>query len=136
VGVTSQKNETKEISMRFTRVYADATGESHYEDIDAAMVPQSFAPPAPPFSLSEMTQSTGMAFARFPVDWDGDWHPTPRRQYFIFLSCEFEGETSDGDRRRHAPGSVVLLEDTTGQGHHARVVGDTDVLATVVQLPD
>jgi uncharacterized protein (DUF362 family) len=47
-----------------------------------------------------------------------------------------ERETSDGDRRSHSPGSVVLLKDTTGKGHRARVVGHTDVLAAVVQLPD
>ena len=51
-------------------------------------------------------------------------------------SAPFEGETSDGDRRSHGPGSAVLLEDTAGKGHRAWVVGDGEVLATVVQLPD
>src|SRR5215204_1075139 len=85
---------------------------------------------------SRRRTATGVAFVRFPAGWDGDWHPTPQRQFFFFLAGAFEGETSDGDRRSHGPGSVVLLEDTAGKGHRARVVGDTDVLAAVVQLPD
>ena len=122
--------------MRYTRIYADENGESHYEDIDVGMVPQAYAPPAAPFSISAVGSATGVAFASFPVGWVGDWHPTPRRQYFVFLTGAFEGETSDGERRDYAPGSVALLEDTTGKGHRARVVGDVDVLAVVVQLPD
>ena len=43
---------------------------------------------------------------------------------------------SDGERRRYVPGSAALVEDTTGTGHRSWVVGDTDVLAAVVQLPD
>ena len=122
--------------MKYTRVYADDAGESHYQDLEDESTIRDFAPPAPAFFLSAVTPATGIAFARFPAGWDGDWHPTPRRQYFIFLTGAFEGETSDGDRRSHGPGSAVLLEDTTGKGNRARVVGDEDVLAAVVQLPD
>ena len=119
--------------MTYTRVYADETGESHYEEIEAELTPRDFAPP---LHLSPMLPATGVAFVRFPAGWDSDWHPTPRRQYFFFLVGTVESETSDGDRRSHGPGSVVLLEDTTGKGHRARVVGNGDVLAAVVQLPD
>ena len=122
--------------MTYTRVYADETGESHYEDIEVELTPRDFAPPAPPLHLSPMTPATGVAFVRFPAGWDGDWHPTPRRQFFIFLTGALEGETSDGDHRSHGPGSVVLLEDTVGKGHRSRVLGNGDVLAAVVQLPD
>jgi hypothetical protein len=122
--------------MMYTRLYADETGESHYEDIEAKLTSRDFAPPAPPLHLSPVMPATGVAFVRFQAGWDGDWHPTPRRQYFFFLVGVVESETSDGDRRSHGPGSVVLLEDTAGKGHRARVVGNGDVLAAVVQLPD
>ena len=122
--------------MKYVRVYADTTGESHYEDTAAEMFPQHVTPPAPPSSFSAVRSATGVAFAHFPAGWEGDWHPAPRRQYFVVLTGECESETSDGDRRSHSAGSVVLLEDTTGKGHRARVVGDGEVLAMVVQLPD
>ncbi len=122
--------------MKYIRVYADENGESHYEDVEVELAARDFAPPAPPLHLSPMIPATGVAFVRFPPGWDGDWHPTPRRQFFFFLAGELAGETSDGDRRRLGPGSVVLLEDTTGRGHRSWVVGDGEVLATVVQLED
>jgi hypothetical protein len=122
--------------MKYPRYYADETGKSHTKDVEVELTPRDFAPPAPPLHLSPMTPATGVAFVRFPAGWDGDWHPTPRRQLFFFLEGELEGETSDGERRRYGPGSAVLLEDTIGKGHRARVVGSDDVLAAVVQLPD
>jgi hypothetical protein len=109
--------------MKYVRVYADDTGESHYEDVEVGLTALTYAPPAQPFDVSAVATAAGVAFARFPTGWVGDWHPTPRRQFFIFLSGEFAGETSDGDRRSHSPGSVVFLEDTTGTGHRAWVVG-------------
>jgi quercetin dioxygenase-like cupin family protein len=122
--------------MKYIRVYADETGESHYEDVEVELTPRDFSPPAPPLHLSPMTPATGVAFVRFPAGWVGDWHPTPRRQIFFVLAGEVEGETSDGARRRHGPGSAVQLEDTTGKGHRSWVVGDRDMLAAVVQFAD
>jgi hypothetical protein len=42
---------------------------------------------------------------------------------------------SDGEVRQFGPGSMVLFEDTTGKGHLSRVVGPTEAVAVVVQLP-
>jgi hypothetical protein len=122
--------------MKYSRYYADDGGETHIEDVQVELTPRDFAPPAPPLYLSPLTPATGFAFARFPAGWGGDWHPTPRRQIYFILAGEIEGDTSDGDRRRLGPGDAVLLEDTTGKGHRARVVSDGDVLTAVVQLAD
>ena len=122
--------------MKYTRFFADGNGDSHIEDVEVELTSCDFAPPAPPLDLSLTTLATGVAFLCFPAGWDGDWHPTPRRQFLFFLAGEVEAETSDGERRRYGPGSVVLLEDTTGKGHRSWVVGDGEVLAAVVQLPD
>jgi hypothetical protein len=40
------------------------------------------------------------------------------------LSGELEVEVSDGEIRRFGPGSVILVEDTSGKGHVSRVVGE------------
>ena len=120
--------------MMYTRIYSDENGESHLEEVEVELIARDFAPPAPPLQLSAMTPAAGVAFVRFPAGWVGDWHPTPRRQFFIFMEGELEGETSDGARRRYRSGSVALLEDTTGKGHRSWVIGDSDVVAVVVQL--
>ncbi len=52
--------------MTYSRIYADETGESHYEDIEVELTPRDFAPPAPPLHLSPMTeQYHHTAFSRF-----------------------------------------------------------------------
>jgi len=49
-----------------------------------------------------------------------NWHNPPHRMLVIWLTGEVEFETSDGDIRRLAAGSVVLAEDTTRKGHISR----------------
>ena len=103
------------------RIYADAAGETHMEDIDIALLPREFFKDLPPLRLSETLAATGCNFCRVPagmhvVDW-----PNPRvRELVIWLTGEVEFETSDGDIRRLSAGSVVFAEDTTGRGHISR----------------
>lgn len=120
--------------MKYTRLYADSEGESHFEDVDVAMEETIFAPPAPPLKLSEVLSSSRFSFVSAPPGWSGDWHPAPKRQFMLYLQGEVEAETSDGEVRRFGPGSVTLVEDTSGSGHRSRVVGDRDVILAVVQL--
>ena len=122
--------------MKYVRVYADAAGESHFEDVDVALTPMDFAPPAPPIGVSAFAPAAGYGFLRSPPGWAGDWHPAPRRQILFYLAGEIEAETSDGEVRRFGPGSVTLVEDTTGRGHRSRVAGEADAVLAVVQLPD
>ena len=98
--------------------------------------PVEFAPPAPPINLSSYNPATRYAFCVFPSGWFGDWHPTPRKQIFFLLSGKVEAQVSDGEVRRFCPDSVVLFEDMSGKGHATRVVGSTDAVMAVVQLPD
>jgi hypothetical protein len=44
-----------------------------------------------------------------------------------------EFETSDGAVHKVQPGSVMLLEDTSGRGHRSRVTSDEDALLVAVQ---
>lgn len=118
----------------YVRLFADAAGESHFEDIEVELRPVNFAPPAPALNLSMLAPASQYAFAYVPSDWDDDWHPSPRRQLRILLTGEVEDHASDGTVRRHGPGSVVLMEDLSGRGHRTRPQGD--VQALVVQLPD
>ncbi len=120
--------------MKIQRVYSDSDGDSHVEEIDIEMTAVDFAPPAPPIDLSEFVAATRVAIMRAAPGWEGDWHPAPCRQLMFYLAGQVEAETSDGERRTMGPGTVVLLEDTTGKGHRSRVIGDQDVVIGVVQL--
>jgi quercetin dioxygenase-like cupin family protein len=112
-------------ALGYLRLYADADGESHFEEVRLAPVGNPGEPGggrgerAKPIAVSEVV------FRRV-VD-DGEparAHPAPRRQFVVQLVGEVEVEASDGEVRRLGPGSVVLVEDLEGAGHVTRPVGD------------
>jgi hypothetical protein len=122
--------------MKYTMLYADEAGESHFRDVDIDLETVDFAPPAPPINLSAYNPATRYAFCVFPSGWYGDWHPAPHKQIFFILSGESEAQASDGEVRQFGPGSILLVEDTWGKGHISRVVGEKDMMVAVVQLPN
>ena len=122
--------------MKYTKVYADEDGETHFKDVEIELESANFAPPAPPVNLSSYDPATQIAFGVWPSGWIGDWHPTPRKQFLIILSGESEAQVSDGEVRRFSPGCVLLVEDTWGKGHKSRVLSSEDMGVAIVQLPE
>lgn len=122
--------------MKITRIYSDEDGESHMEEIEVPFELADFAPPAPPLHISKFMPANKYGFIKASKGWIGDWHPAPKRQLMIYISGEVEGEVSDGTKARMGPGSICLVEDTTGKGHKSRIMGDSDALIMVVQLED
>jgi hypothetical protein len=118
----------------YTRLFADDTGESHFEDITVELVLADFAPSAPPMGVSSPLAATQSAFIGGPAGWTGDWHVSSARNLFVVLSGEWEIEASDGISRRFSSPDVLLAEDTSGKGHRSRVISPEDSLALVVQL--
>jgi hypothetical protein len=84
--------------------------------------------------LADFITCSKFTFLGADPGWFGDWHPAPKRQFMIFIRGEIDVETSDGEVRRFGPGSVTLVEDTTGKGHRSRVIGDEEAILAVVQL--
>lgn len=122
--------------MKYTRVFADEFGESHFEDLECQFKSVDFAPPAPPLDISEFGSVEHCFILRGQPGWFGDWHPAPFRQLHFYLSGEVEAETSDGEIRRIGAGGVALVEDISGKGHRSRVVGSSGILIAVVKLVD
>ena len=122
---------------RYARLYADERGESHFADVDLALSPVDFAPPAAPLNVAPLFPAAGCFLVSGPADWAGEVpHPAPRRQLFCMLRGEVDVTASDGETRRLAPGGLMLLEDTTGKGHATRVVGGEEFLLVGVTLAD
>ena len=120
--------------MRYTRIYADEAGDTHFADAEFELAEAAYAPPAPPYLVSASTPATGYAVTRIPAGWVGGWHPSPRLQLWFQLSGDLEVEVSDGETRRFGPGSIVSVEDVSGKGHVTRVLGSEDVRAVYVHL--
>ncbi len=124
------------VSLKYTTLWIDADGVSHFKDVEVGFESVNFAPPAPPVDLSNFTPASQLVFFKIPSGWFGDWHPAPKRQYFCCLAGEVELSVSDGEVRVFRAGDVFLLEDIKGKGHTTRVLGNTDFLAAIVQIPN
>jgi hypothetical protein len=103
--------------MKFTRIYPDADGETHFEDVDIPLQDSGQIG-----RLSQLQPVTGLIFRETSGDYDYAWHNAPRRQYVIILQGEVDFTVSDGEQRRFGGGDVVLLEDTWGKGHYSQAV--------------
>jgi hypothetical protein len=118
--------------MTYLRIYADPKGESHMEEVRIALLPRKIFKDNLPVRLSTVFAAKGVSFCRVPAGMrEVNWHNPPNRKFVFWLSGEVEFETSDGDVRRLAAGSVVLAEDTTGKGHISRHPQEGQLLAFV-----
>jgi hypothetical protein len=103
--------------MRIHNLYTDASGESHFRDIEVEWVEETRSG-----KLSRRLPATGLVFRQVPPTYDLDWHPAPRRQYIVNLDAGVRITASDGESRVIGPGEVILVEDTTGKGHLSKAV--------------
>jgi hypothetical protein len=118
----------------YTRLYADAQGESHFTAVEIDLAWTEYAPPAAPLELSSTTTATNLGFMNAPAGWSSDWRPAAARNMFVVLTGEWEVTASDGETRCFPAGSALLVEDTTGKGHSSRVISQADSLAVMVEL--
>jgi hypothetical protein len=118
------------------RLYANASGESCFDNSEIARELSNFAPPAAPLFASRIEAATGFAALRLPVGWFGERHPTPRRQILFCLAGKVRVTPDIGEPRTVATGEAWLMEDTHGFGHITEVISDVPFDAIVVQLPN
>ena len=98
--------------MRIHNLYCDASGESHWRDVEVEWVEERNSS-----KLSARLPANGIIFRETEAEHDVDWHPAPRRQYIINLDAGVKITASDGESRFIGVGDVILVEDTSGKGH-------------------
>ncbi len=106
--------------MKVTRVYSGSDGQSHFNEIEV--------------EIEKLQPGEGIVFRHVAADYVNAWHTAPRRQYVINLSGESEVEVGDGTKRRLGPGAIYLADDTTGQGHVSRAVGNLPRVFVTIPL--
>jgi quercetin dioxygenase-like cupin family protein len=111
------------VSAGYVRLYADGDGETHFEDVALATRERTAASGARA-AVAAAIPVEGLIFRAVLDDGDSESpHNAPYPVFIITLAGEAEVTVSDGERRVFGPGSVVLVEDTTGRGHVTRPLG-------------
>ncbi len=110
--------------MGIYRLFSGDDGQSHIEELGLTSHP----------ALGEAQPTSDITIREWPPGHFIDWHPAPRRQYVISLSGHIEIGLGDGTVTRYGPGDARLVEDTSGQGHTTRVVGDEPSITAVIPL--
>ena len=93
--------------MAIYRVFADADGESHIEDLKLEERPE----------LGALINVSEVKVQEFDGSRHMDFHPLPERRLIVHLSGEVEIGASDGQKRVLRAGDIRLMEDVTGRGH-------------------
>ena len=96
--------------MAIYRVFSDADGQSHIEDLKLEEHPE----------LGAMINVSEVRVQEFDGSRNMDFHPLPERRLVIHLSGEVEIGASDGAKRVLRAGDIRLMDDVTGRGPYAR----------------
>jgi hypothetical protein len=117
----------RECTMRYTKIVTAEDGGSRFVDAEVEQAEAVYVENNPPVLVSSPLAAEAVVFVTTrELRTDArdaeplEPHRAPRRQFVICLDGDFEIETTDGERRTFSPGSVVLVEDTTGRGHVTR----------------
>jgi hypothetical protein len=105
------------------RIYNDAQGESHFEDLELRSETQ-LSSTGVTAEVSEPLPAESLFF-RHVISEASEVtpHVAPAKLIIVHLEGAVEVEASDGEVRRFGPGEAVLVEDTGGKGHITRNVG-------------
>jgi hypothetical protein len=113
------------------RVFTGTDGQSHFEDVTVAL--EDFGMSG---QISALWPGRGVQFRTVGGDYQIDYHNAPRRQLVVNLSGSVEIEVGDGTKRVLGPGTILLAEDLTGQGHISRGVNGESRTCLFVHLDD
>jgi hypothetical protein len=107
--------------MRYVRVYTGPNGETHFADAETAGETTKAPESDLVGTMSETFPVTGVYFREVHEESSPVPHNAPYPLFIVGLRGTFS--VSDGETREFPPGSVLLVEDTTGKGHTTRRVG-------------
>ncbi|GAB2692576.1 hypothetical protein GCM10027037_14920 [Mucilaginibacter koreensis] len=71
-----------------------------------------------------ITAATRIHFKETPAGSSYDWHTAPTYQFVLTFSGTLEFTTHSGAQFVLHPGEVLIAQDTTGSGHHWRLIDD------------
>ena len=116
--------------MRIVRLYTGSDQKSHFEDIEIKFGGDQ------QILNADARPATSAVFRCVLPGSVLERHPAPRRQFVVTLSGSWEIEASAGMVRTFKAGDVMLADDTTGEGHISRVLGNEPHVFVTVPLAE
>ena len=77
-------------NLAYTRIFADESGISHFEELSVELDRPDWAPPETPIQVAAPIEVSLARLSVMPVGFVADWHPAPQRQYSLHLSGELD----------------------------------------------
>ncbi len=131
VAFLTQPLAAQDDALSYARIYPDDDGVSHFDDDEIAWAPL----PSLEAWTTPLLEARSVGFLRLPEGFSQGYHPSPRKQFLVIMQGLFEVTAGSGEARVFPPGSVLLVADTTGQGHKTRNAGQGEVLVARVPVP-
>ena len=116
--------------MKITRLYTGKDQKSYFEEIELKFGGDQ------KILTTDSRPATMAVFRCVPPGTVLDLHPAPRRQYLITMAGSWLIEAGNGVSKIFKPGDVMLADDTTGEGHRSRVLGNEPHFFMTVPLAD
>lgn len=117
--------------MKVVRIYTGSDGQSHFEDVELDLLDRGATG-----LMSDPQPAIAIQFRKIEGNYELPFHAAPRRQFVLNLTGTVEIEVGDGAKRLFGPGSIMLAEDTTGQGHTSRNTDGQTRTCVFVHLSD
>ncbi len=108
-------------------LYTGPDGQAYVKEIDVAAMPN---------GVADLLPVAGEEVHRTPPGFSIGWHVERRRQYLITLSGRGEIDIAGGKKIILTPGSILLVENTTGKGHMTRTLGHQPWVSLWMPLKD
>jgi hypothetical protein len=114
---------------------SEEDGETHFEDVPVDLEREFLVQPNAPLPCSLPMTAEGVFWIGAPQHWKCEKaHPALSRRLFVTLKGEYQVRASDGQTRKFPVGSVLVLDDVTGDGHATEVTSPEGVTVLAVSL--
>lgn len=103
--------------MKATRLCTGNDEKSYFTDLD---IPLKNAGDIG--FLSQKYPVKNIIFRETSGNYNYGWHNAPTRQFIIMIDGAVEIEAGSGEKKIFNTGDILLVEDTTGQGHISKAI--------------
>ncbi len=116
--------------MEIIRLFSEASGATALETTPVPMTPED----EQGGHLTAIFPAVEVVLCEADGHFEQSWHTAPRRQLVVVLSGCMEIELHNGSRSQIFPGQILLAEDTGGDGHQTRSIGETPLQTMIIPL--